>query len=160
MELSTLMVVVVFMAICVLPFVIAYFKGKKKDAQMVKTLNDFAHEHQCNINEFELCGDFALGVDTQRSFLFFIKNKKMETISQFVDLTRMRSCEPIKQRRDVEMDHETMSIVERVELAFSPNGNSSVISLDLFDERVNDRLTGELQFVETWSKRISNYLKK
>lgn len=95
-----------------------------------------------------------------RNFVFFSKYKKEEFINQFVDLTKIKSCQPLKKIRSIKMDKGNEIIIERIELAFTPKIKSEIeTSFVLFDETINNQLSGELQFAEKWAKQINEVLK-
>ncbi len=74
------------LAICIAPFVIIHYNNTKRKNSMLQSLNEIAQQHKCSISKHELCGDFVLGLDEDKNFVFFLKKSKTELISQFVDL--------------------------------------------------------------------------
>lgn len=145
--------------ICIMPFVIIHYNRIKKEHKMLHLLNEIAHQHNCKISLHEFCGDFVLGIDEIRNLVFFFKQKKEEAISQFVDLSEIQTCQVVKKTRNVKNDIGNISIIERVELSFTPtNRNKSETRFEFYDEEINRQLSGELQLVNKWIKQITDRL--
>jgi hypothetical protein len=148
------------LAICIAPFVIIHYNNTKRKNSMLQSLNEIAQQHKCSISKHEFCGDFVLGLDEDKNFVFFLKKSKTELISQFVDLAVIQACHAVKKTRTIKKQHETLVITERVELCFVPaNKAKHEVRFELFDEDTNIQLTGELQFVDDWSIQLNNRLK-
>jgi hypothetical protein len=161
MDLITIIIGVALIAACIIPFLMMYKKRVGGEGRSLKTLKEMAEQHNCAISKHEFCGDFVMGIDQNRNFVFFVKQKKEEAISQFVDLSGVQICQAVKKTRAVESDNETVSVIERIELFFSPNKkNISETTLELFDDNINMRLSGEFQFADEWSRQINDCLKR
>jgi ABC-type glycerol-3-phosphate transport system permease component len=160
MDWGTAIVGLISILICIVPFVIMYYKRIKKENKMLQSLNEIAQQHHCKINQHEFCGDFVLGIDENRKFVFFFKHKKEEEISQFVDLSEIQICQVVKIPRHANNNIGNLNFIERVELSFTPtNKNKKEARFELYDEDINMQLSGELQFVEKWAKQINDCLK-
>lgn len=143
----------IMILICIVPFVIMYYNRKKKENKMLQSLNEIAKPHNCKINQHEFCGDYVMGIDESRNFVFFFKQKKEEAVSQFVDLAEIQSCQVVKKAIS------TYSI-QKLELAFLPTNKSKTeTKFELYDEEINTQLSGELQFIDKWAKQINDRLK-
>lgn len=153
MDWGTAIIGLIMILICIVPFVIMYYNRVKKENKILQSLNEIAQPHNCKISKHEFCGDFVLGIDESRNFVFFFKQKKEEAISQFVDLAEIQSCQVVKKAIS------TYSI-QKLELAFLPTNKSKTeTKFELYDEEINTQLSGELQFVDKWAKQINDRLK-
>jgi hypothetical protein len=161
MDTGSVIVGAIIIAICIIPFVIMYYKRVIKENKMLQSLREVAQkQHNCKISQHEFCGDFVLGIDEDRDFVFFFKKKKEETISQCVDLADVRACQAIIKTGTVKTNKESVVITERVELGFMPaNKSKTETRFELYGEETNMQLSEELQFVEKWSKQINERLK-
>ena len=160
MDWGTAIVGLIAVLICIVPFAIMHYKRKKKENKMLQSLNEIAQGHNCKISQHEFCGDYVMGIDETSNFVFFFKQKKEEVISQFVDLSEVQICQVVKKTRNVKTDKENLSIIERVDLSFTPTSkNQREARFELYDEDENMQLGGELQFVDKWTKRINDHLK-
>jgi ABC-type glycerol-3-phosphate transport system permease component len=160
MDWGTAIVGLISILICIVPFVIMYYNRVKKENKMLQSLNEIAQQHNCKIGQHEFCGDYVMGIDENRNFVFFFKQKKEEAISQFVDLSEIQNCQTVKKTRNVKKDIGSLGFIERVELSFTPtNKTKGEKRFELYDEEINMQLCGELQFVDKWTKQINDRLK-
>lgn len=156
MDWGTALVGVISILICIVPFVGMYYKRVKNKNKMLQSLKVLEDKTDCKISHHEFCGDFVLGIDETRNYVFFFKQKKEEAISKFVDLSEVQACQVVKNKRNIEK----VSFTERVELNFIPtNKSKKEVRFELFDEAINMQLSGELQFADNWSKKINGLLK-
>lgn len=149
------------LVICAIPFVFDYRSRSKKTKHLKLSLTKLAEQHNCEVNQYEYCGNFILGIDENRNSLFFFKQPKTEEgISQYINLEEIQKCEVVKKTKNVKTDTENLTIVERVEMSFIPSNKNKVEQkIELFDKEKNMQLNGELQFVDKWSKQINDHLK-
>ncbi len=160
MDLGSAIVGTIILAICIFPFVILHYRRVRKEKKMLQSLREVARQYSCNISQHEFCGDFALGVDERRGFVFFSKQKEGQIISQFVDLSEVQTCQAVRMTRPEKHNGENGVITERVELGFLPKSKDrQETRFELYEEELNKQLSGELQFVEKWSSQIGDQLK-
>lgn len=160
MDWKTAIIWLMVILIGLIPFVIAYYKMKKKGSKMLNHLKESAAQHGCSISQHEFCGNFILGTDEKKHFVFFFKQNNEETISKLVDLSEIQSCQVIKKSRNVKNDRGSFTVIERIDLAFFPeNKSKSDTRLELYEEEDNLQLSDELELAERWTKRINEKLK-
>lgn len=160
MDLGTALIGAIFLAVCMVPFIIMYYHRVKKENKIVQSLKSIAQQQNCNIHRYEFCGDFALGIDENSGFVFFYKQKNEETICQFVNLSGVQTCQVAKKTRNQKANKTNELVTTQVELCFtSTNKNNDETRFELYNEEVNTQLSGELQFAESWAKQITERLK-
>lgn len=161
MDLESALIGAIITAICISPFVIMYFNRVKKEKKTLETLKKSALQQNGNIHQHEFCGDFVLGLDEKQKFVFFLKKKKENTISQFVNLNEIQSCKIVKQTGSNNNSTGNAGRIERIELSFAfANKANGDLRFELYDEDINMQLNGELQFAEKWAAQINDSLKK
>lgn len=162
MELSWWSVIlgVLILALCFLPFWLMQMKNKKREGFMLNSLKELSNQYSGSIHSYEFCGDFAIGVDLNNRKLYFIKQLQNELVKQMVSFADVQTCKNLKHTRSVVNDTGKHNVTEAVELQFIPK-NKSVAEqkLRLYSEDVNTQLSGEVQFAEKWSKQINDWLK-
>jgi hypothetical protein len=127
---------------------------------MMQSLNEIAKQQDCKISQHGFCGDFVLGIDEIRNFVFFFKHRKEASSSQFVDLSEVQICQVVKKTKNVKNDIGNLSYIDRVELAFTfISKNKPETRFELYDREINMQLSGELQFVDKWANQINDRLK-
>ena len=53
---------------------------------MMSSLNDIATTHHCRLTEYEIFGHYAIGMDTEKKFVFFVSKNGEELHQQYADL--------------------------------------------------------------------------
>ena len=156
MDLGSIIVGAILVAICISPIVLVVLSRKKRERKFLKSLNELAKKEGCIVNQFEICGDFIMGINEAQKKLFFFKEKENNTIiEQSINLEEIQNCTFNK----VTKKGTSQYIINKVELAFvSSDKKNKDITLELFNADVNTQLDGELQFVEKWSKLINDSL--
>jgi hypothetical protein len=159
MNLEITIIGIILSAICIVPLVIMHYNRTKKENKRLQYLNDIAIQHNCKISKHEFCGDFVIGIDESRNFVFFFKNKNEDIISQFVDLSDIKTCKVIKNTKTIKTENENVIIIERLELSFLPtNKNKLETRFEFYDNEINNQLSGELQLIDKWEEQINNLI--
>lgn len=149
----------ILVALCIAPFVAIHYHKRKLNSALLDVIKEEAASRHCQISRFEFCGDFVLGVDDEKNTLFFHKDTKDETVTEFVDLHHIKSCKPEKKVRSINANNQRSQIIERLDLVFIPkNGDDPIVRFELYDESTGGQLSGELQFLEEWAVKIQDRL--
>ena len=160
MDWGTAIIGLISILICITPFATIHYNRVKKENKMLQSLRENAQKHNCKISQHEFCGDFVFGIDEGKNFVFFFKQKKEEVISQCVDLSGVQTLQVVKKTRNIKNDTRNLAFTERIEFSFIPtNKSKGETKFELYDEETNMQLSGELQFVDKWSKQLNNRLK-
>ncbi|NPV51826.1 MAG: hypothetical protein HPY60_11635 [Candidatus Methanofastidiosum sp.] len=160
MDWGSAIIGLIIILICILPIGILYYKRVKKENKMLQSLNEIAQQHNCKIGQYEFCGNYVIGLDEDRNFAFFFKQKKEDAISQFVDLSEVQLCQVVKKIKNIRNDIGSLSYVERLGLSFIPKNSSKRETIfELYDVEINMQLSGELQFAEKWANQLNTRLK-
>lgn len=159
MEIGSIAIGVILLGLCIAPFVVLFYHNKKRKIRLLAVLKDVAVSHSCEIDEHEFCGDFVLGIDKGQSQVFFCKQIKDRYEPQSVDLNQTQVCRPDKKSRTVRENHQRKEVVEKLELVFVPKDNrDSEIRFRFYDEDFNSQLSGELQLMESWHRKITDQM--
>lgn len=144
----------------IVPIVMLNYKRGKKEKEMLSILKRNAHQQLCNISKHEFCGDFVIGLDEKRKFVFFVKEGQDDELDQWIELSEIISCKVSKETR-VDIDTSSgLGLTKQINLVFKPKDKGrSEIMLELYRMKNNSQLTGELQLAENWSKLINTLLK-
>lgn len=156
-ELGTTLIGFGALGLLTLPFILDHRSRKRKEARFGEALRTLAQQHQCTLDEHEICGDHALGIDRARNGFFYFDRRKGN--GQYIDLNTIRTCQAFKSARSVKgaNGYET---VERVELCFvHKEKDRADVRLELYREGPTG-LNGELQFVDKWAALVNARLKR
>ena len=90
MDFGLIVITIIILALCIVPFVIMGRNSKKKEKQILQSLFDLAGKHNYTVSQFDLWNHAAIGSDEGMNMIFFTKkNKIMEAQSIF---RRFRVC--------------------------------------------------------------------
>lgn len=157
MELGIAAIGIASVAICAMPFVVTSRSRKSKEKKMKASLNDVANKHNCTISEHEIFGHYAIGVDQEKKFVFFISKSGEDLNQQYVDLSTIKTCEIANIGKSYARKEK---ITERLLLNLFPkNNNEPDTVFEFYDVEVNFQLSGEFQSIQKWNSAIKNLLK-
>ena len=104
-----------------------------------------------NIQEYEFCNDFILGIDKSKKNLFFYKQSEETTHSQVINLQEIDKCVVIKKTRSI--NDKTIALIE---LNFIKK--NEVTSIIIYDEKTDLLISNELLVANKWSLIINSSL--
>ena len=159
MDLGSAIIGAIVIIICALPFVMMSRNSKKREKKNLQSLSEIATQNNCQIDQHEIFGSSAIGIDETKNFVFFYKLTKDKGIEQSVDLSEVQNCKVINTSRTLNNKGGNRKVIDKLELSFLPIvQNRSEIKLEFFNSDDNLQLLGELQSIEKWSKLINDRL--
>lgn len=150
MDSSTIIIAIVFIAICILPFVLIGKNRSKNKKQMLRSIAELAKSNESNI-EYNIFNDTIIGFDSASNSILFLK--KRNDISHCIKLSEVKQCV-------VHTTNQRNSLVDKVGLLFSfIQKEKSEIFIELYNSAYTMQLSGELQLAEKWEGIINKKLK-
>lgn len=147
----------IFALACFIVPVIYLQRAKKKErTKFLKGFTDLAEQQQLSISEHDFWNHcFAIGIDTSKNKLFYLKKQK-ETEQKFlIDLSEVEYCRVNNINRSVNQD----KIIERLELVFTfRNSKLPQKALEFYNKDETMALHDELQLIEKWKTNINSRL--
>jgi hypothetical protein len=160
MDLGTLEIALVLVAICVVPFILMGRNKKKRDKQLLQLLLNSATKENCKITQSEYLNDIAIGLDEANNKLFFFKKIEENEIAQHVNLLEMKSCGILNSNRPLDSKKHKDVIIEKIGLSFTPiEKNKTHTIFEFFNSEETMLLSGELQLAQKWAKIVNDKLK-
>jgi len=162
MDLGTIIITLVFIAIVTVPFILTGYSKKRKKKNLFSRLTEMAKTEDCTITEFEFCSDFVIGLDEMANHLFFYKKAENREIAKSINLREYKSCKVFNANRSVGDKKEKLYVVDKLELSFYPvDKGKPEISIEFYNDEYDSlTLTGELQLIEKWEKLLNERMKK
>lgn len=155
MDLGTALTGIVCIAICAIPYILVRTSRKKTAQQLLAPILELATTESCTLSHHEFCGNYAIGIDETKNFLFFHWKTKTESDVQCIDLARVQACVMSKTYRTIEKDR----ILDTLSLRFALNGESNPpVDLHFYQADISYQLSGELQSLEKWDQLINRRL--
>jgi hypothetical protein len=135
-------------------------KNIQADQKILHALTNFANLHHGQMNQFEKCGDFAIGIDIPKKLLFFTKKIGTSYSNKMINLHDIRQCTVENNGRTITNHYVTYRVIDSLDLRFiSSIKNRDDSVLHFFNTSDNLQLSGELQIIEQWSELINNVIK-
>ena len=90
MDITTLLIGVAIVALCVLPFLLSGNARKRREKKLTDALNEMAQLKSTTICNSEICGNNAVAIDGSGRWLFYARCKG--GLRESVDLKKVRTC--------------------------------------------------------------------
>ena len=159
MDIGTIVIAVVITGICVLPFALIYYSGKRKKNTLLSILRNLASKNNANITKYDIWKSSGIGIDEGNNHLFFFRQNK-ENISELeLDLARVKKCRVEKNGRNVKSGANGFSVLDRVDLVFE-NGTGKISAFPIYISNSDMQLVDELEIVQKWEKLVNERLPK
>lgn len=148
-------------ALCAVPFVLMMTNRKKKEKQFIQSLQSIAQQQNHAISDFEIVRNFIIGIDEKHRALYYLKKREEQTADQYIDLNNFHRCEVIKTTRTVKQASGSQTIIDKIELQFSPKTKGRpMISIEFFNTDETIQLYGELLAANQWCDKLNLLLTK
>ncbi|MDO6803648.1 hypothetical protein Q4595_14435 [Wenyingzhuangia sp. 1_MG-2023] len=157
MDLGTAIVGIVCVTAAAMPFVLTNKNKKKKEKQLLNAIKNLAEQQHCQLTQHQLCGAYAIGIDTAKNFLFFQLNTNEGPKQQYIDLSTIKNCNVSSSNKIISNNN----IIDRLDLELiSTDKNKPSFLLEFYSFDLSYQLSGELQSIEQWSNLIQKQLSK
>lgn len=160
LELGSAIVGAVSLAVVALPVVLMSRSRRKKGKHFKDLLSELAAQHGCQIDQYEIAGIYAIGLDETRNFVFYCAEKQEKMEEQYVDLGKIQRCTVVSTGSMLKGKDGNHKVIDKLELSFLPIAKDKPeVKLEFFNADINPQLYGELQTVEKWSNLLNVRLK-
>lgn len=160
MDISSIIITAIFIAVCTIPFVLIGRKNKKRKKEKLQSLINIANKQNATISKSEVLSDYVIGMDEVKKQVFFFKKMKDSVIEDYINLAEIKTSKVKNTGRAIAYNNSNQSIIEKLELVFIPlDKNRKEIAWEFFNSDDSSQLGGELQSAEEWSNRINESLR-
>ena len=157
MNLGTTIIGILCVAICTMPFAVLSISKKRKEKRLINALKSLAEKQGCQLSEFEICGNYIVGIDKLKKGLFFQYSSQEKTEQQAIDLSTIQECNIHNISKRTAKDIK----VQFLKLQLTPLDKAlGMINLDFYNADISYMLRGELQSIEKWKNIVYNSLVK
>lgn len=158
MDSQTIVISLLIIIICIMPFALMSINNRKKEKRMLQNLIDIAAKKNRKISLHELWNNCIIGMDTTNATVFYTRNIKDNEVSNQIDLAEVEKCRVINSSRMLSNQHGNSTIIDKLELGFIfQDKNKNEVVLEFYDATYDSLiLNTELQFVEKWCKIFNN----
>lgn len=142
MDITTLIIGVAIVALCVLPFWLSGNARKRREKKLTDALNEMAQLKSTTICNSEICGNNSVGIDGSGRWLFYARCKG--GLRECIDLENVRAC----------------SIVDKSDtlgLLFVAD-NAPDVYLEFYNSNVEATSDDESRLAARWHKIVADRL--
>ncbi|AUC21995.1 hypothetical protein BTO15_07730 [Polaribacter sejongensis] len=156
MDLGTIIIGVICIALCALPFVLTNRNKKNKEKEILNSLKEFAKQHDSEITEHEISECYAIGLDKTKHAISFLQKTKDQVNLQFIDLSTIKNSEINNISKSIGKNETTL---DKLNLKLNVIGkNKPSIVLEFYNSDINFQPGNEFDSIEKWNKIINSLL--
>jgi hypothetical protein len=160
MDLINFLVLAIALGLLISPLLLLGRNRKKREKKMFELIASIAQKHNCTIVHHDFCGDFVIGFDNIKSFVFFYKKDEDKELEQYVNLADFQKCTIINVGKSVVNNNGNYKVIDLLALNFVPHLKTKhEVRFEFYNTEKNSQISGELQLLEKWSKMINDHLK-
>jgi hypothetical protein len=149
----------IIIIILALPFIMSSRNKKETQKKMLQSLSGVSAKNNCQIDQHEILGSFAIGIDETKNFAFFYHLSAGKEIEQSINLSEVKNCKVINTSRTLQEKGGNRKVIDKLELSFMPTANNKPeVKLEFFNSEESLQQNGVLQSIEKWSKLINSRL--
>ena len=158
MDSGTIIIAILFILVCSIPFIIMGRNSKKREKQFLRTLVEIARKNNSKLSDHDFLTHAAIGIDDGANMIFFVKKVNNIETHQLVTLHEIQKCNLITAARNANNEDGFFKIIEKLELAFEHRDKRKADTiLEFYNaDYSSPTLTGELQLAEKWRKIIND----
>jgi hypothetical protein len=155
MDLGTLIIGIICVVLCALPFILTNGNKKKKEKQLLLLLNNLTTKYKSTNTIHETFGYFAIGLDSNKKSVSYVLEQKEVVRQEFIALADILSCEVLNTSRNTKNG----KIIDHLHLKlFTKDKKKPAILLEFYNSHINYQLNDELDAVEKWNTLINDLL--
>ncbi len=151
---------VALLALFALPFILIGRASKKNKKQLIDKLSKLAEKHSSVIKESDHCNDFAIGIDTKETTLFYIKAENEGEKSQVIKLGEYKTTRIVNLSKTLGDNGAKTTVTSKLALAFVPvNKDKPEVQLEFYNNENKNQITSELELLNKWNELVNLKLK-
>ena len=161
MDLSSLIMGLILLALFALPFVLVSRSNKKKKNQLLSRIDALAQQVNSKVAKYDSCNNLIIGSNENTSIIFFIRETGEDEIVKTVQLDSIQKCEFVNTLKSQNGNEKGSSGQGRLALVFQPVAKAKGdITLEFFHESSRNQLGDELVLLNKWNEIIQQKLKQ
>ncbi|MCK0160359.1 hypothetical protein [Allomuricauda sp. F6463D] len=154
MELGTIIIGLLIIALCALPFIFMARGRKRKQKELLDNLKNIAESNNTDIGTFDFGPGFVIGLSSAKNYVLFYKKKKEQHIEMCIPINTLRKCEVKEAKQSVAAQKGKEEIINKLELVCYSNASSNSNSFEFYNADDFLQLNGELQLAKKWENMV------
>ncbi|MEQ8627161.1 hypothetical protein [Ekhidna sp.] len=159
MEEGTTIIGMLAIALCIMPLIIIGKSKRKKERELLASLQDIAAMYGSDISTHDFGVNFAIGMADNMQFVFFYKKWKETEIQECIPFKSIKYCKVEKTTRSVKTKTGNEEKLGKLELIFQPKDRLiEPTRFEFFNTRHFAQPSGEIQLAKKWESIINERL--
>jgi hypothetical protein len=160
MDSATIIIAVISIVICSLPFVIGRNNRKKREGALLSEIKTLSSNKAIQLSKYELLSNFIIGLDEKVNVLCFLRNKEKDKHFLEVDLAKYSKVEVQQSNHQEGENNNTRVVIDELVLKFYPKSSSEkIVLIELYNRTETQNLSGEFQLAQEWAQFLNNRIK-
>jgi len=160
MDLGNIIMAIILLAICTMPFALMLLNKRKIEKKLINNLLEVNEGKEVLWTKYETMVDMIIALDENSNHLYFYKESKREIQKFKIDLDDYSDCKVIK-INDNEDNSEIDSTISSIFIhLIAKETKAKDLKLEIYDRNDSFGMSGELIFANEWSTLINEKLKK
>jgi hypothetical protein len=160
MDSATIIIAVISIVICSLPFVIGRNNRKKREGALLSEIKTLSSNKAIQLNKYELLSNFIIGLDEKTNVLCFLRKKETGNHFLEVDLAKYAKVEVQQNNHQEGENNHTRTVIDDLVLKIHPKSSSDkIVHIELYKRSETQNLSGEFQLAQEWSQFLNNRIK-
>jgi hypothetical protein len=158
MELSTIIVGLIIIVVCAIPFVWMNLHNKGKHKEFRNLFNELASIHGSAVIQYDAWKQAAIGIDAKGDRIYFVRKKTDGDTHIEIELADIQKCCDSVATRSVSAQSLSTSVTDRVILSFVPKakGNQEIM-LEFYNVEFDSlMLRNEARMADKWSRIVND----
>ncbi|BAX82467.1 hypothetical protein [Labilibaculum antarcticum] len=162
MDLTTTVVGLSMLGLFIVPIAIMSSKKKKKDQVLLLKLKSLASQNNCEISNYDVESEFAIGIANSKDFVFFVRKiaQSEKLLDACIPLIEIKECLLQSAKRTVKLQKSSVMVTDKLELVFQPEKkDKTAFTCLLYDSEINPQLVNEILIGQKWVSIINEAIK-
>jgi hypothetical protein len=150
MDSSTIIIGIIMVALCSLPFILSGSNRTKNEGKIKNSIFELAQKNNTSILQNDFWFKSAIGINTNSNELFFYRKIKDIETSEIIQLAEYQKCKVVKL-------NDNSNHIELLQIVLVPNSsNKAETVLEIYNAEFSPQLNNEVKIIEKWSKLIND----
>lgn len=160
MDSATILIAVISIVICGLPFVISRYNRKKTEGALLSEIKTLSSNKAIQLSKYELLSNFIIGLDEKANVLYFLRKKETGNHFLEVDLAKYTKVEVQQNNHQESENNNTRTVIDQLVLKFHPKSSpDKIVLVELYSHIEAQNLSGEIQLAQEWALFLNNRIK-
>jgi len=161
MDLSVILIALVFVAVFTIPFIYLQRMGDIKKKKFNKAFEALVQKHQLTVSESEFWDHmYAMGVDKNSGKLLYVVKNNGQFEDTIIHLNEVENCNRSDGSKILKTTDPVSRNPERLSLVFSYKGQKYPDKkVDFYVESLNSAITDEVNIMSKWHRIVTGIIK-